>query len=1285
MSKKNKEIDAIITYIHEDFSHGFVKEISDFNKLDRSYISDKTIPSFKFIPDPETEPLVNQIVRVRTKSNPKEVEIVENVYVGLKRSNSQITPIDSKFYGNQGIVYITNPNQEAENIENEEILLVEFFLKFYPSARKLKATDIELIHNPTLEHYDTASQTLISYSSVFQKIGESKLKVFVDFVSKSENYISVVYAEGKKILDNLISSHDTLGSFQANLKNKFLNIYGRFGKKIIDLETAQHFFELSTVELIKAWIKGSFPIDFLSPQDLIRFNGEVGFFNALTSAEIEEIFTRHSEENKQVLFINLLKNKMIDDLETYDFFIELIEKNDLNQNCFNLLSDTLSASLSIKLWRVEKLILSTDFIKIHIGTFSYEDLDLIFKRYPIVDLKIILENMKVDKVDVYNLIIEKVIEPHLKDYGICVFDTEINAETEKIIEYAWITSEEEYEEVDVKDSNIKILQEKLLSSKMIVGHNIEKFDYRYVFPGASTPEKTWDTLKVEALLDPVKPSYALKTAHEALEDCFVTKKLFLLQLFRVKSLLDEQKNLQFISNEFQDIFNLLPNLLLSPIIIETFNKKIFRTFNSVAREYIQGHIPEKVKLLISPKSYWNCFIPYNAIYKDEKNEELNLVLSQEIVETKLHSNRFLLESILGFIKNCNEKGIAPFLRNLSPYLKSNINEIIPPEQLCFLFEEDLDILLVSPHYYVKNKIILLNKYKENEICFLGINLWKYESRKLLKTYNLEELENNSESKDLWVHFSNGKSVAPLPSNFVSELNESYFHGANYWIEKNGINDFDLNCSIPEIDEFRKENSFFKISFDTDRKTSDLNQEIILLRSEKNLVSKLELNPETLYRDLYWNERLHVVTEFFKGKNQEHKKIVFIVEKTEEIPTIQKIFRDLNIYCPHEDANIQRRFELLQECHKGILVCDYSNLDKILTSSSIEPVSFILESLRPNELLIQSGQSLSNLSVNTEVSEDALDLTDEEVDSKNEDQEIPHLGTATNKLGKLNDYYSWLFFRMLLHNENNRIATLDQRITSSTFDRIKVKTISIDINEGKSSKNKISRIISSRTSSLFHAPKKFEMGEIDSHVTRIASIFLKNKGDGNFIPSQREYLDYILPANQDVLVTLPTGTGKSVLFQGPSLYRSSYTGKLSLVVTPLKALMEDHVLSLWKLGFWNSVEYINSDKGNEIKDIYRRIAGGELLMIFITPERFRSRGFIKAITQRLEIDGSFEYVIFDEAHCISQWGSEFRPDYFYCAKQIRTIRKNYDSPVLLLSATVTKHVAKSIETVLYEKV
>jgi len=994
----------------------------------------------------------------------------------------------------------------------------------------LKATDIELIQ-PTYEHFEMASNTLTSYSEVFYKVGDAKLKAIVDFVSISENYVGIVYSEGKKILNQLMLDSNFNDPTFERIKNKFLTIFGKFGQKIINAQTAQLFFDGSASQLIKEWIKGAFPYEFLNIHDILRLNNEIGLSRTLKSFELDEIFTRINQNDKQELFIELLKNKLIEDESTFNFYLETIKKNDLNQNCFIVLSDALSASLSIKLWRSEKLILNKEFIKNHIGTFGYGDLDLIFKRYPIVDLKIILENMQVDTVEVFDLILEKVIEPLLKDFGICVFDTEINAETEKMVEYAWITSEEEHEELDVKESKIKILQDKLLASKLIVGHNIEKFDYPYVFPNDTRPNKTWDTLKVETLLDPAKTSYALKTAHVALEDCFVTKQLFLLQLLRIKQLFEKHQSFQFISNEFQDITSLLPNLLLSPLIVKTFNEKIFRTFNTAALEYIQDQIPEKVKLLISPRSYWDCFIAYNAIYKDHEDEELNLVLSQEIVKSKLTSNKFLLESILGFIQDCHEKGIEPFLRNLSPYLKSSIYEIIPPKQLCFQIEEDLDLLLVSPQYYVKNKLILLNKFKETEICFLGINLWKFESRKHLKTYQLEELENNSESKDLWVHFSNGKSVAPLPSKFISELNESYFIGANYWIEKNGIDVYDLNCSIPEIDEFRKENSFIKISFDTDRKISDLNHEIILLKSERNLVSRLELNPETLYRDLYWNERLHVVTKFFKGKNQEHKRIVFIVDKSDEIPTIQKIFRHLSIYCPHEDANIQRRFELLQDCHKGILVCDYTSLDKILTCSSIEPVSFILESLRPNELLIQSGQSLSDISVNTEVSEDAIDVTEEEADSKNEDQEIPHLGAGTNKLGKLNDYYRWLFFRMLLHNKNNGIATLDQRITSSTFDRIKIKTISIDIDEGKSGKNKISRIISSRTSSLFHSPKKFELGEIDPHVSRIASIFLKNKGDGNFIPSQREYLDYILPADQDVLVTLPTGTGKSVLFQG----------------------------------------------------------------------------------------------------------------------------------------------------------
>ena len=792
-------------------------------------------------------------------------------------------------------------------------------------------------------------------------------------------------------------------------------------------------------------------------------------------------------------------------------------------------------------------------------------------------------------------------------------------------------------------------------------------------------------IKDEGFLDPTKASYALNTDHEALQDCSNTKRLFLFQLCRLRSIYSQQSNISNILPNVGDVIDQLPEINLTEALISKFNDTVFRVGNSLVADKISDSVPKGTKLVVTPKAYWSCFVNQdNYFFKDEEDNELNLVLSAQEVKNKLAGNNYLQSSVERYLGLCQISGQRSFARKLSTYLVSAIEDVVSIDQLCTCQTMDSMDFVVSPHYYVSNREKLLATYKVPEICFLGVDQWKYESQKLVKNLTTEELEEHQEAKELWVHFSNGSSMTQISKELVNDLNNDVSLEANYWLEKYSLDQYNLMSSIPTIEEITKGKVFTAVNFDFQIDNENLDNKLFFFKARINRGRKLELNPETLYRDIYWNERLQLVVKLLNAKKQlVNKRVVLVVQKKNEITVLQRILKDLKLYCPSEHAGIQRRLELLEDSHKGVLVCDYNDLEKILLCSSNEPITILLESLRPNELLVHSGRSNQEVISDVDNSDKNEEVYEEDKNSRSEDQELPHMGSAVKKLPSLHDYYDWLSFKIRVHNEDNQFATIDPRAAKSTFSRINVERILVDIENEADAKSKVSKVISSRTNKLLHVPKEFKLGEIDAHLARISAIFLKGKGDGKFLESQREYLDYIMPADQDVLVTLPTGTGKSVLFQGPSLYRSSYTGKLSIVVTPLKALMEDHVYGLWKLGFWNSVEYINSDKGLEVQDLYRRIAGGELLMVFVTPERFRSRGFIRAINQRLEFDGSFEYIVFDEAHCISQWGSEFRPDYFYCAKQIRNIRKTYDSPILLLSATVTKQVAKSIETVLYE--
>lgn len=168
---------------------------------------------------------------------------------------------------------------------------------------------------------------------------------------------------------------------------------------------------------------------------------------------------------------------------------------------------------------------------------------------------------------------------------------------------------------------------------------------------------------------------------------------------------------------------------------------------------------------------------------------------------------------------------------------------------------------------------------------------------------------------------------------------------------------------------------------------------------------------------------------------------------------------------------------------------------------------------------------------------------------------------------------------------------------------------------------------------------------------------------DFRPLQKAIIQAVL-AGHDTLALLPTGGGKSICFQVPGLCLES----LTLVISPLIALMRDQVEQLQQRGI--QAEMIASTMQDlEVDRAYSKALAGELSFLYISPERLKSESFIQNLSQ-LKVG----LLAVDEAHCISQWGYDFRPAYL----EIASFRKLFpEVPIIALTATATPGVVEDI--------
>ena len=145
------------------------------------------------------------------------------------------------------------------------------------------------------------------------------------------------------------------------------------------------------------------------------------------------------------------------------------------------------------------------------------------------------------------------------------------------------------------------------------------------------------------------------------------------------------------------------------------------------------------------------------------------------------------------------------------------------------------------------------------------------------------------------------------------------------------------------------------------------------------------------------------------------------------------------------------------------------------------------------------------------------------------------------------------------------------------------------------------------------------------------------GYASFRGAQQAIVDHLVGGG-DALVLMPTGGGKSLCYQIPALMRQG----VGVIVSPLIALMQDQVDALKQLGV--PAAFLNSSlEAEEAREVSRQLMQGELKLLYVAPERLMTEGFLNLL-ERLNQDNRIALFAIDEAHCVSQWGHDFRPEY-----------------------------------------
>ena len=854
----------------------------------------------------------------------------------------------------------------------------------------------------------------------------------------------------------------------------------------------------------------------------------------------------------------------------------------------------------------------------------------------------------------------------------CVFDLESDGDS--IREFAF------YAEDNMRpytgEDQINSLFRKLKKSPIIVGHNIKLWDLPILNKkGLQIPDSTfvWDTLEIEILLNPCRYAYSLHTEHNAEADTRLTNELFWNQLYRLS-------NDEHLVEQLRDVLPDNIGTIINSLRVDYFSE-YFRTTANLERQFFQelrpisdalikklnqiAVIPEsEATLLIAPSNLWSRLAQYiplsfpgSKISNAYKSIDINILKDKQFKDV---IKQCILERFCVVSR-------TPVLENLAQYLrvvdtesnKLSFTEDELQDYLCH-YNSHIDCIDVTSF---EDEDILSKDYKH--IFIIGTELEdRVHKCKVCENKTFADLIACGSKLPFTMASTN---FAPVKGDEIRKLGITKPElAANIWAEReqNGQFAFYLNYQYQAyrkrfLDHFKTKPQVLKWTF-SGKDYGHINLTQVSRKRTADMV--MRVNSSTTQRSKYWLFQIALLNKIHETNKE--LPIVYVVNDKKEIERLTKYAASQGFFIP-SNGNGFRKLEYIGSHSNGmVIITKQEFIDGVGSYRTDKPFCYVWDNMDIDRYMLMWDK----LPFDDDLEEDADDERDDKV----------HHTTPRQCIHAAWPIYEHYCSLVMANSEATQFYIIDPHFDDyeDIANSCQAQSFKVTLWETDSDYNE-----ALENSGLYFDDSRGKEEDIDT-ITAIELIRKHFIGDYQWKPTQEEVLPFMWEKRGDCIVSMPTGEGKSVCFQGPALYRASITKKLSLVITPLRALMQDQVEELHKKGFATNVDYLSGDRQRpEVENIYRKLRSGEIALLYITPERFRVKSFMNVLFQRMEMDGGLEYVIFDEAHCISQWGQEFRPDYRNAVLTCIELRKQFDFMFALFSATVTTQVESDIRSFL----